>query len=289
MSASESPDDVKVAGLFSYPVKGCRAVVHTSVQVLASGLAHDRSWMLVDPRPTPRRFITQREHPALATIAVNATGDGSIELSQAGRKTTRVAMPTSPQSLCKVKVWSSEVAALDAGDTAASWLAAAIGVSIGHVRLVRFHPDEVRRCNPIYAGETGAHTLFADGYPILVTSVASLADLNRRMGRDAANAVPMNRFRPNVVLSGLPAWDEDHIDEIEIGDVRLKLVKPCVRCEVTTTDQASGARVSDEPLNTLARFRNNPDLGGVTFGWNAIVLNTGRIEPGSEATVNYRF
>jgi uncharacterized protein len=289
MSASESPDDVKVAGLFSYPIKGCRAIAHASTYVLASGLAQDRSWMLVDPHPTPQRFITQRECPAMATVVVNAKGDGSLELSQAGRETIRVAMPTSPQSLRKVKVWSSDVAALDAGDAAASWFAAATGIPTGQVRLVRFHPDEIRKCNSRYAGNTGAHTLFADGYPILVTSLASLADLNRRTGRDAANALPMNRFRPNIVLSGLPAWDEDHIDEIAIGEVRLKLVKPCVRCEVTTTDQTSGARLSDEPLNTLARFRNNPDLGGVTFGWNAVVLAGGRIDLGSAAMVNYRF
>jgi len=99
----------------------------------------------------------------------------------------------------------------------------------------------------------------------------------------------MNRFRPNIVLSGLPAWDEDHIDTISIGSATLRLVKPCVRCQVTTTDQHSGARLSEEPLVTLGRFRNNPDLGGVTFGWNAVVEGVGTIRTGASCVVEYRF
>jgi uncharacterized protein len=154
---------------------------------------------------------------------------------------------------------------------------------------VQFHPQQQRTCNAFYAGDSGAHTFFADGYPLLVTNEASLADLNGRIGRSAANALPMNRFRPNLVLRGLAAWDEDHVDEIAIGELRLKLVKPCVRCIITTTDQASGSRLSEEPLNTLARFRNNPDLGGVTFGWNAIVLREGKVACGDTAMVSYRF
>jgi uncharacterized protein len=146
-----------------------------------------------------------------------------------------------------------------------------------------------RECNRLHAGDSGAHTFFADGYPLLVTNIASLADLNQRMQRNAINAMSMNRFRPNIVIDGLPAWDEDHIETISIGEVELKLVKPCVRCEVTTTDQASGARLSDEPLNTLARFRNNPDLGGVTFGWNAVVIKPGQIAIADRATAEYRF
>jgi uncharacterized protein len=135
--------------------------------------------------------------------------------------------------------------------------------------------------------------MFADGYPLLVASEASLADLAQRMGRESANPPPMSRFRPNIVLSGLPAWDEDHVDELTIsgttGAARIRLVKPCVRCEITTTDQMSGARFTEEPLLSLARFRNNPDLGGVTFGWNAIVVDGGAIAVGDAIAVNYRF
>ena len=117
-----------------------------------------------------------------------------------------------------------------------------------------------------FAGESGAHTAFADAYPLLILSEASLADLNSRL----AEPLPMNRFRPNVVLSGIDAYDEDHIDEIRAGGLAFKLVKRCTRCQITTTDQ-SNATVGIEPLSTLGGYRMNAELGGVTFGMNAIV------------------
>jgi hypothetical protein len=99
----------------------------------------------------------------------------------------------------------------------------------------------------------------------------------------------MDRFRANVVVDGLPAWDEDFVDTLRIGEVTLKLVKPCVRCQVTTTDQRTGVVSSEEPLNTLARFRNDPDLGGVTFGWNAVVIRAGLVALGDRVAADYRF
>lgn len=288
MSADGSPDDVKVAGLFSYPVKSCRAVAHARAQIAITGLPQDRTWMLVDPRRSPGQFITQRECPALATIAVDVRADGSLAVSCASGG--EMIVPSPPvNALVKVKVWRSELVALDAGEAASAWFANALSLPASAVRLVQFHQQQVRQCNAFYAGDSGAHTFFADGYPLLVTNEASLADLNRRIGRNEANALPMNRFRPNLVLAGLAPWDEDFVDEITLGKVVLKLVKPCVRCVATTTDQSSGARLSDEPINTLARFRNNPDLGGVTFGWNAVVLRAGEVARGDQVVVSYRF
>jgi uncharacterized protein len=294
VNTDASPDDVTISGLFSYPIKGCRAVAHDRAEFMTTGIAHDREWMLVDPRHAPQRFITQREQPLLATIDVRVVNDHTIELSRASASSIVVSTPNAPNALRKVKVWGSEVLAYDAGDTAAEWFARALAIEASAIRLVRFCREHPRQCNPHYAGDSGAHTLFADGYPVLVTNEASLADLNRRMGRNETNALPMNRFRPNVVLRGLPAWEEDFIDEISMpsesgGEVVLKLVKPCVRCEVTTTDQTSGTRLSEEPLNTLARFRNNPDLGGVTFGWNAVVTRGGAALLGSACSVQIRF
>lgn len=291
MSAEQGPDDVKVSGLFSYPVKGCRAVEHAAAGLLTSGLRNDREWMLVDCRRSPAQFLSQRELPAMATIAAEVrVQDGAevLVLSVPGQGPLVVSMPQEPQRIM-VRVWNHETQAKDAGDAAAEWCARVTGFGVGQVRLVRFDASLRRDCNRVYAGDSGAHTFFADGYPVLVASESSLADLNQRMGRTEGNLLPMNRFRPNIVLSGLPAWDEDHIDTIGIGSATLRLVKPCVRCQVTTTDQHSGARLSDEPLVTLARFRNNPDLGGVTFGWNAIVLQAGLIASGDAVAVEYRF
>jgi uncharacterized protein len=287
MSANESPDDVKVAGLFSYPVKGFRAVAHESADVLPSGIRHDREWMVVDALHSPAKFLSQRECPLMATLAVTVNADGGLLLS-CGPESFAVPAPAR-NALLKVKVWNHETVALDAGDATSEWLAATLSMPRGQLRLVRFHPDMRRDCNRLYAGDVGAHTFFADGYPLLVTNASSLVDLNLRMKRDAANAMPMDRFRANVVLAGLPAWDEDHVDTVIIGDVVLKLAKPCVRCQVTTTDQQTGARLTDEPLNMLATFRNNPDFGGVTFGWNAVVIKPGRISRLDRVIAEYRF
>jgi uncharacterized protein YcbX len=154
------------------------------------------------------------------------------------------------------------------------------------LRLVRFDSAVRRYCNETYAGEGGAHTAFADAYPLLILSEASLADLNSRL----EEPLPMNRFRPNVVLSGIDAYDEDHIDEIRVGGLAFKLVKHCTRCQITTTDQST-AVVGMEPLSTLASYRMNSELGGVTFGMNAIVAAGAglAIHRGDRASCAFRF
>jgi uncharacterized protein len=287
MQRVESPDNVTVAGLFSYPLKGGRAISHTSASVLTTGLTNDREWMIVDARSSPAQFITQRECAALATIGVDVNADGGLTLATDSGDTLSVEAPAH-NALIKVRVWSHETIALDAGDAAAKWLEDKLAIRFA-VRLVRFNRDMRRDCNRLYAGTSGAHTYFADGYPLLLTNATSLADLNMRIGGSVPPELRMNRFRPNLVIDGLPAWDEDHVETLTIGAVLLKLAKPCVRCEVTTLDQTSGNRASEEPLKTLARFRNNSELGGVTFGWNAVVVVPGDISTGSLVSPGYRF
>lgn len=287
MQSLESSDSVSVTGLFSYAVKGLRGITHATASVLTTGLANDREWMVVDARLSPAQFITQRQCAAMAIIGVEVNLDGSLTLSTDVNDALRVEAP-SRNSLIKVRVWNFETIALDAGDAAAIWLEGKLGLRHA-VRLVRFNRDMRRDCSGLYAGGSGAHTYFADGYPLLVTNTASLANLNLRIGGSADSALPMNRFRPNIVIDGLPAWEEDHVDTLTIGKVVLKLAKPCVRCEVTTVDQITGMRPSDEPLNTLAQFRNNSKFGGVTFGWNAIVLTPGIISTGNQISVEHRF
>jgi uncharacterized protein YcbX len=148
-------------------------------------------------------------------------------------------------------------------------------------RLVRFSPDEERACSERWTGTHRAATQFSDGYPLLVIGRASLDDLNRRLGAKGAPALPMERFRPNLVLDGLDAYEEDFIDTLTLddgagGQVLLKLVKPCARCPVPGIDQRTGLRDPhwpNEPLDTLAAYRANPRVdGGLTFGQNAIVI-----------------
>jgi uncharacterized protein YcbX len=248
---------------------------------LAAGAARDREWMLVD---RDGRFVTQREYPRLALIQPRIEGD-VLRLGAAGAAPLDVALDAGGATR-EVVVWRSHVRGIDQGDAAAAWLSAFLRAD---VRLVRFDPQKARACNRDYVGASGAHTLFADGYPLLVIGAASLADLNARLAAKRSPALPMDRFRPNVVIEGLPPYDEDHLDTLTCNGVSLRLVKPCARCQVTTTDQAS-ARVGHEPLTTLSGYRRNDALAAVTFGMNAIVAAGagGTIAVGAPVGADYR-
>jgi len=250
--------EAAVAGLTIYPVKSCHGISMLEARLGERGLERDREWMVVD---TVGHFLSQRELPRLALITP-ALSDSRLELAAPGMTTCAVSLDVRGPTR-SVSVWRDTVSATDEGDQVAGWLSEWLGRA---ARLVRFDPGTRRLCNPAYAGTSGAHTAFADAYPLLVISEASLADLNHRL----AIPLPMNRFRPNLVLSGIEAYDEDHIGEIRFGRSALKLVKPCTRCRTTTTDQAT-AEVGIEPLRTLALYRRNDALDGVTFGMNAIV------------------
>jgi uncharacterized protein YcbX len=249
----------RVASLFIYPVKGCRGIALSSARVTERGLEHDREWMVVD---ADARFVTQRTQPRLASITTAITAT-SLLLTMPGAEPLQVPLDQSGVA-APVIVWRDTVPGVDQGSAAADWLSARLA---GTYRLVRFDPAARRLCNRLYAGTSGAHTAFADGYPLLVLSQASLDDLNARL----AMPLPIDRFRPNLLLSGVDAYDEDHIDQIVMGDVALKMVKPCTRCQVTTIDQQTLER-GLEPLHTLAGYRHNALLDGVAFGMNAIVM-----------------
>jgi uncharacterized protein YcbX len=256
----------RIAALYCYPVKSARGWSLVSTTLVATGLQHDRQWMLVDER---RRFLTQRELPQLATLEVALDG-GQMQLHAPGQTPLRFASSASPElaklSACRVQVWNDECAAFDCGDPAAAWLSTWLQRPI---RLVRFDECEARLSNPGFSGAIAAPNHFSDGYPLLVANRSSLDDLCARMGRE----LPMERFRPNIVLEGLPAYAEDEIRELQLGAVRLRLVKACTRCVITTTDQRSGERDGEEPLRTLKAYRFDPALKGVTFAQNAVIVS----------------
>jgi uncharacterized protein YcbX len=279
--------DALIQSLHVYPVKGCRGIVVAAAELAVTGLATggvgDREFMVVD---RDGRFVTQRELPRLALVEVAGVG-GALRLSAPGSPALTVPLPAASGAARDVVVWRHHGRAHDAGDAAAAWLSAWLAAD---VRLVRFDRTHARLCNTEYAGDSGAHTYFADGYPVLVIGEGSLAELNERMTARGHDALPMNRFRPNVVLQGLPPFAEDHIDTIAIGTVVLRFVKPCVRCQVTTTDQST-ADVGIEPLRTLGEFRMDARMGGVTFGMNAIVAAGAgsALAVGAPVTIGYRF
>ena len=181
-------------------------------------------------------------------------------------------------ALIETRVWRDTMSAFDTGPQTEAWFSAFLGVP---ARLVRFDPAVRRVVDPLWTGDIAAITQFSDGFPLLVIGEASLADLNRRLAGKGAPPIPMNRFRPNLVFTGLEAYEEDYVENLTIwvGDeaVQLHLAKPCARCPVPTIDQASGAPDPDwpnEPLDTMSAYRANARLGGaLTFGQNAIVAS----------------
>ncbi len=257
---SDAPASVRIAALHCYPVKSARGIELDQARLTAAGLADDRRWMLVTPAG---RFLTQRELPRLALLTPSLSADVLL-LSAPHQSPIAIALAPGGRRT-RVTVWRDQCQAFDEGDEVAAWLQAWLG---RECRLVRFDPTARRLSERDWTGDFEAENRFSDGYPILAVSTASLDDLNSRL----AAPLPMNRFRPNVVLEGIAAYDEDRIEELTGDGLRLKLVKPCTRCVITTTRQDSGEPDGDEPLRTLRSYRYDARLHGVCFGQNAIVI-----------------
>jgi len=247
-----------ISALHVYPVKGCRGIALEVARLTTTGLAYDRHWMVVHP---DGRFATQRELPRMAVVGT-ALDDGCLTLAAPGLEPLSV-LSDQDGPRREVDVWGDRCVGIDEGEAAASWFSRVLGRPL---RLVRFDPSTPRPSDPQFANGLPAFSEFSDGFAILVISEASLVDLNARLEKP----LPMNRFRPNIVISGVESFDEDRMEALTADGIELRLVKACTRCQVTTTDQETG-QVGAEPLRTLAGFRMHPNLGGVAFGQNAIV------------------
>ena len=259
-------------------MKAARAVDLGESRVEPCGLAGDRRWLLVDE---DGRFVSQREEPSLARVVVTyGSAPGTISVSADGRPARRVAAPAARDGapLLKVTVWSSVVLAAAAGPAADAWFSAYLGRP---VRLVYLDDPTRRPVDPGY-GRDGDVVSFADGYPLLLTSTGSLGELGRWLAEDGEPPVPMTRFRPSAVVTGAPPWAEDHWRRISIGAVSFRVVKPCGRCLVTTTDQITGERGS-QPLEMLGqRRRFGQEL---VFGQNMIPDSGGVIRVGDPVEI----
>lgn len=255
-----------------YPIKSCAGIALREAVLTSAGLTsehiYDREWMVVDPQG---EFLTQREHPRLALITPRIKAD-VLELRAPGMLRLEIPLGLSDPDQAptvEVRVWDDMVNAYDCDDITATWFSQAIGVSC---RLVRFHPHAKRFANSEWTRGVEAPTLFADGYPLLIISQASLQDLNLKLQAQGRDALPMNRFRPNLVIDGIEAFEEDYAESISTDGVTLKPVKPCSRCPTPSVDQATGL-VGADPLDILQSYRADPRLdGAITFGMNAIVL-----------------
>jgi uncharacterized protein len=255
---------LRLTDIWRYPVKSCRGQRLGEALVEPWGLAGDRRWMVVD---SDGRFVTGRQHPRLVLVRPALAADGAIRLSAPGLPDLTVPVPEAGKTeVARVQVWSSEVDAAVAIPEAAYWLSK---VTEMDVRLVYLDDPTRRASDPGYS-QDGDVVSFADGYPLLLTSEGSLAQVNEWIAAGAHAAegpLPMTRFRPNVVVAGDAAFAEDRWRLVRIGDVAFRVAKPCGRCVFTTVDPRTAAK-GKEPLATLARHRRWD--GNVWFGVNLI-------------------
>ncbi len=270
-----------VSGLFLYPVKSLRGCAVPTVELDALGFAGDRRFLVIGP---DGQMLTQRGVTRMALVSTALAG-GILTLSadRAGHVSVSTASdPAAP--LHTVAVWKHEgLQVEDCGGPAATWLGDFLGITCRLVRIgAKFHRPVTKK-----AGRAGDAFSFADGSPVLVTSEASLADLNDRIQENQGEPVPMDRFRPNLVLADCAAFGEDAFPFLRIGNVTLRAAGKSDRCIMTTTDQRTGTR-GKEPLRTLATFRRDPALDPTAVWFGANFINeskSGTIRVGDTVTV----
>lgn len=269
-------NDMKVTGLNIHPLKSGRAIAQTCASVQLDGLAGDRRFMIVDP---DGRFITQRELQSLAQVEATHVNSG-IHLTMGPRAVTA---SFDPANRMDVRVWSSDVNAAVATEAVNTILSGWFGQP---VKLVHIDAAASRCANPDWAGP-GSPMSFADGYQVLITTTASLADLNVSLIARGQEPVGMDRFRTNILIDNDEPWEEDLWESVEIGGILFDLVKPCARCIMTTQDQVTGERIGGNPIQALAEKRMSADrrVPGVLFGWNAVPRGEGVLNLGDEMRV----
>lgn len=270
----------RVAGLWVYPLKSARGIALESLRAGSRGLHGDRRWMVVDAK---RRFVTQRQLPRMALLS--AVEDGTtLTLSAPDAAVLEVSLPGPAAAVCRVEIWGQEVDARSAGQPAAIWLTEFLGRPCELVYLA----PEMDRALPAGYTRGGAESVgFADAFHALLVGDGTLAELNRRLTAKGVAPVPLNRFRPNILISGLEPGEEDTWQRITLGEVRWRVAKPCERCLVTTVDQETGFRSKDrEPLKTLQEYRLDA-AGNALFGQNLIADSAGvvRVGDGVQASV----
>ncbi|MGB2110002.1 MAG: MOSC domain-containing protein [Marinobacter vinifirmus] len=261
---------MKVQSLYLYPVKSLAGVEVPGFELDDFGPKGDRRWMIVDDQ---NRFVTQRQMPRLALVSAVMSDDGvEVQIPDQGR------FPLVPQEeQVRVVVWRDTADALMGDPAASAALSEFCGVPL---RFVYMPDSSFRRVDPERVADN-RRVGFADGFPFLLTNQASLDELNTRL----TQPVSMTRFRPNIVIQGVPAWAEDNWRPLVIGTVGFQVVKPCSRCVLTTVDPETGIKdAGTEPLKTLSTYRKTPD--GVIFGQNAIHLSSGRISVGDSVAIS---
>jgi uncharacterized protein YcbX len=257
--------ELTLTALHVYPIKSAAALSPSEWELDGFGLEHDRRWMVVD---TAGKMISQRTHPRLALVRPSV-GEGTLRIEAEGMPALELPLRPAPVISATSIVWDDRCRTTWAGESAARWFSDFLDAECS---LVYMPTETLRLANPDYA-PAGTQVSFADAYPFLLLSEESLADLNGRM----REPLPMNRFRPNLVFRGGEAFEEDRLTAFDLGPLHFRAVKPCDRCVVTTTDQATGGR-GVEPLRTLATYRKRD--GQVYFGQYLVHSGRGRLRIG---------
>lgn len=275
---------IKVANCYIYPLKSGSALSVDQFKITKRGPENDRLWMLIQGQGTNiAKFISQRDKGCekLALVRSLPMELGAIKFSTPDGLSFVVQEKDLSFRKNIVQVLNDQCDSLDAGNEAARWFSDYLQLPC---RLVKLSENFIRFTNIDYS-QQGDQVSFADGFPLLITNLASLEKLNTHFPSNSE--IGMARFRPNIILTGAQPFEEDIIHEIKIGDVTLEFVKPCTRCMITTIDQRNGISLSDEPLRTLGKVRqgNAGGLNGVFFGQNAIPRKLGIIKVGDEIEI----
>jgi uncharacterized protein YcbX len=258
-------ENLKVSQINFYPVKSCAGLSPLSCKVVDTGFEHDREWMIVDEIGN---FITQRQYSKLALVKTTLIENG-VRLEAPDM--TVIDVPIILEGVrIETEVWGNKCVGIDQGQAISNWLSKFIGKNC---KLIRMAPDFKRSIKEKYKIKGDEITGFADAFSFLLISEESLNDLNSKLNEK----LPMNRFRPNIVISGGIPYQEDSWKKIKIGEMIFHIVKPCARCEITTVNQSTGEK-GNEPLETLGTYRTKPK--GVMFGQNLVHEGTGTIKVG---------
>lgn len=262
---------MRVSGLYIYPIKSFQGISLSDAEVLERGFKYDRRWMLVNDENI---VITQRTHTQISQVTIRLNSE-TILASYNGLPDLELPLTLENNALINVTVWNDQVDALEAPSYINEWFSK---VADEPCKLVFMPEDASRPVSPERA-INGENVSFADGYPYLIIGQASLDDLNSRLELP----LPMNRFRPNIVVEGIAAYAEDSWNDLQIGKVKFHATHPCKRCVFTTIDQETGKKGA-EPLKTLATYRREGK--DVIFGVNTLARSTGRIKVGDEVQLS---
>jgi uncharacterized protein YcbX len=254
-----------ISELWQYPIKSLQGIPLDTIRVSRMGFNLDRRWMIVDDEGT---FLSQRQDPTMATLAVDIAHD-ALHVRSPDNETISIPLEAEERELIPVTIWDSRVDAFTHDPAINAYFSDMLHRTC---QLVRIPEAAIRQVDRHYSRK-GDHVGFADGFPVLVTCSASLDDLNGKL----QTPVPMNRFRPNIVVKTDIPFEEDDWTLIAAGGLPIRIVKPCDRCVIITTDQSTGVR-SEEPTRTLATYRARGN--GVFFGMNGIPDTEGTLRIG---------